>query len=241
MPYRYTKNIGVMILSIFPVCTVASGAMLSVASTWDPYLAGLPSGTKASAKSDGTLFDVAPDQSPTAVPVPLSSGNVLMFSTTGTVAHGPISASSGPEGLTAEVVAHVQSNENGFSNLTAPYSALVGVFLSDSQPNLTTAPPSLNFSTATARDYTSISPQLKQIFFIGDGQTSDGILQQIVVPAGATRFFLTTWDDYQWGNNLGTFNVSVVPESRLAVMPIALAVVLLARGRQHRLGEMYPS
>ncbi len=58
-------------------------------------------------------------------------------------------------------------------------------------------------------DYTSISPELKQVFFIGDGKRNDGTLQQIVVPAGATRFYLGMHDNINWANNSGYYFVTV--------------------------------
>jgi hypothetical protein len=35
--------------------------------------------------------------------------------------------------------------------------------------------------TSISRDYTSIAPQLKQVFFVGDGRRSNGKVHQIVV------------------------------------------------------------
>jgi hypothetical protein len=58
---------------------------------------------------------------------------------------------------------------------------------------------------------------LRQLFFIGDGLTSGGVIQQFVVPQGATRLFLATMDGYGQYNNIGSFTVTVAnavaPES----------------------------
>ena len=71
-------------------------------------------------------------------------------------------------------------------------------------------PPSgLDFSTDASRDFTTLQPQIKQLFFIGDGQRSDGTPQQFVAPPGATRLFLATWDFYEWNNNYGQRTVKV--------------------------------
>ena len=61
------------------------------------------------------------------------------------------------------------------------------MFLDDTEP--TTPAPRLSF--ADPEDFTTLSSQLRQIFFIGDRRTDTvGIIQQFIVPAGATRLFL---------------------------------------------------
>ena len=50
---------------------------------------------------------------------------------------------------------------------------------------------------------------MKQIFFIGDGVDSKGMRQEFVVPAGATRLYVATWDFFEWNNNSGTRTVKV--------------------------------
>jgi len=99
--------------------------------------------------------------------------------------------------------------ENGISDIFAPFDALLGVFLGPNAPNLFSSPPPLYFSTLASRDYLSITPLLQQVFFIGDGRTSTGALQLVVVPEGATRLFLCTMDAFGWANNQGYFSVAV--------------------------------
>src|SRR5262249_38080913 len=73
-------------------------------------------------------------------------------------------------------------------------------------------PPSLDFGTVASRDYVSLSPQLAQAFFIGDGRRSTisgSLCQSIVVPAGAARLFLGTMDGFEWNNNSGSYSVSI--------------------------------
>ena len=75
----------------------------------------------------------------------------------------------------------------------------MGVFLGASQP--ATQPARLDFSTsALGEDFATLAPALGQVFFIGDGYTSAGVQQQIIIPPGATRLFF----GYPDGNN-GTF------------------------------------
>ncbi|MBL8176595.1 MAG: hypothetical protein JNK48_18105 [Bryobacterales bacterium] len=64
---------------------------------------------------------------------------------------------------------------------------LLGVFLDDTTP-ADPAPAVVNF---TGNDEAAVyTPLLRQTFFIGDGKTSGGVVQQFRVPATATRLFL---------------------------------------------------
>src|SRR4029079_12250005 len=67
----------------------------------------------------------------------------------------------------------------------------------------------LDFANPSQQNYTRLAPGLKQIFFIGNGLTSGGTVQKVVVPDGTTRLFLGTLDGYGWHNNPGTFTVVV--------------------------------
>jgi hypothetical protein len=102
------------------------------------------------------------------------------------------------------------------ADLTTPGDALLGVFLDDTQPNLSAAPDPLAYTP----DAPTIAPGLKQVFFIGDGLTPSGAVQQFIAPAGATRLFLGTADGYGWFNNVGSFSVEVVSRPRLSIVRI---------------------
>jgi hypothetical protein len=78
---------------------------------------------------------------------------------------------------------------------------MVGVFLGDGVPN--GSPATMDFNSAASRDYAKLTPNVGQIFFIGDGKRSNGALQEIVVPTGAKRLFLGNMDGYEWSNNSG--------------------------------------
>jgi hypothetical protein len=88
----------------------------------------------------------------------------------------------------------------------------LGVFLGPEPPNLSPTPAPLDFSDPSQQDYTTLAPGLKQIFFIGDGLTTAGIVQRIVVPDGAARLFLGTMDGYGWADNVGSFAVVVAEQ-----------------------------
>jgi hypothetical protein len=109
-------------------------------------------------------------------------------------------------------------NEHGIANMKAPINSLVGLFISNSVPGSSSAPANLDFSTTASRNFTTLSPQLNQLFFIGDGRTDSGDVQQFVVPTGAKRLIIATWDDYEWNNNIGSFTVTVHAPGSVAIV-----------------------
>jgi hypothetical protein len=118
--------------------------------------------------------------------------------------------SSLPEGTQS-----TSGTEHGISNIITPINSMVGVFLDgnpaddSSDSNYSAAPSGLDFSTQTARDYTTLEPKLAQSFYAGSGQTSSNNQQTIVVPKNATRLFLGTMDGHEWANNVGGFNATI--------------------------------
>ena len=90
---------------------------------------------------------------------------------------------------------------------------MVGLFLGPDQPDEFDAPETLDFSedgnVLGGLNYLTLAPELQQLFFIGDGQTDEGVQQEITVPEGATRLYLGTTDGYGWYNNSGFFDVRV--------------------------------
>lgn len=196
----------------------------AVPGTANPFLAGMPRGSIASVNNPHRSPDYAGDssdwkQSPQAVNMPISQGIRLSFdSIDGVVRHDPNLADYNPDGQMNSIGTNTAGSENGIGDVRAPINALVGVFLSDAAPNTTAAPESLDFSTAASRDFQVLEPKLKQIFFIGDGLDSLGRPQQFVVPNGATRLYLATWDFYEWNNNQGSRTVKVYrPEQIVTV------------------------
>jgi hypothetical protein len=177
----------------------------------DPWLAGMPDGSIASCwEPEGC--DSAPQQSPQeVVGLCLRAGESLTFQATGGVLHYPGWPLDPPDGSSG-ITNHNWDDdlgENGISDVIAPYDCLLGVFLDDTQPDQTPDPPNLDFGTTATRDYLTFSPLLKQVFFIGDGVTSHGEEQHVIIPEGATRLFLGTMDSSTWLNNVGQFEVLV--------------------------------
>jgi probable HAF family extracellular repeat protein len=180
-------------------------ATITVPGTANPWLAGMPAGSPA------VGGDSAPAESPVQVTgIPITPGVGLTFNATGAAGYGD-GHNDPPDGNDGYAVAHYYPGaENGIADVTAPANALMGVFLDDSQPSLTAAPDGINFyARPDSRNYLTLSPGLKQPFFIGDGTNTSGTVQKVVVPAGATRLFLGTMDGYGWFNNTGAFTVIV--------------------------------
>jgi Flp pilus assembly protein TadG len=208
----------------------------NVPATANPFLSGMPYGSVASQINPHHNPDYAgnssdPRQSPLQVGLAVSSSTPYTFdSIDGDARHDPNLDYFSPDGDLGDIghnnLTTNGSNsygatmypQNGMTDIKAPINALVGVFLSDEAPNKT-AVPTLNaddlakapqdFSTSAARNMTSYQPKLKQLFFIGDGKTDNGVTQQFVAPPGATRLFLATWDFYEWNNNAGQRNIRV--------------------------------
>jgi hypothetical protein len=202
--------------SILFVATLAAPSLLgqapqsdtltvNVPATSNPYLAGLPGGTKA------RVGDSAPQQSPVLVQRTLAHAVAVTFTAVGAIQHTPECPPDchGPNG--AELARHRDGAEHGISDVTAPMDALIGVFLSDERPDRSKAPHSLDYR-AFRRETNNFSPQLKQVFFIGDGRLSSGALLRYLVPAKATRLYLAVMDGYEWNNNSGSFTVTVAIE-----------------------------
>lgn len=206
--------------------SLASAATVVVPGTADPYLAGMPDGS-----SNGS--DTAPAQSPVRVTgINLSLGGQLTFTNAvggtdrgaGCSIAAPYSGCDPIDG--AELWTHAGADENGISTVRAPISALMGVFLGPDQPSLTAAPAGLNFETL-GLNFASLAPELKQLFFIGDGKTAADLVQQFDIPLGATRLYLGTMDGFGWFNNTGNITVDV---NQMNAVPEPSSLLLMLAG-----------
>jgi Flp pilus assembly protein TadG len=187
----------------------------NVLATANPFLAGMPPGTLASPNNPHNSPDFAgtknnPRQSPETVGMRIIPGSVLQFDgIDGVMRHDPNLAYYQPDGQLNSIGRNTNGPEHGISDIKGPINALVGVFLTDDQPNMTPAPETLDFSSPGSRDFRELRPKLKQVFFIGDGKDSRGVRQDFIVPQGATRLYLASWDFYEWNNNAGYRNVRI--------------------------------
>ena len=212
--------------------TASASASTIVPGTSDLWLAGMPNGSTAS------FSDSAPGQSPVQLLLSFSPGDSLYVSATGLTDHCDFGGCglAGPEGdLLEPATSHLVGSENGIGDLFAPIDALIGVFLGPAQPDSSAAPGAvLDFSTLASRDFASLSPLLKQPFYIGNGLRNDGLtLQFFVVPVGATRLLVGTMDGYDWFNNDGSLEVTAtnVPEPATVVLVGAGLLGALRRRR----------
>jgi hypothetical protein len=104
------------------------------------------------------------------------------------------------------------------SGMCAPHAGyLVGVFVPTGGPT-GVAPPGLGFVLPGATSFTSLSPELDQVFFIGDGLTGNrtGATQSFIAPPGASLLYLGISDACGfrgrpscYGDNVGNFTVNV--------------------------------
>ena len=196
-----------VLLTAMTVPMWAASVTVTVLGNMDPYLAGMPDGSTASGG-----WDVAPNESPLLALTGFQPGSVLTFSTTSTCGFsyfggcGPSSADGDSSGGPSDY-----APENGLSQVLAPWNSLLGVFLDASQPSLTLPPGTLDFLSGIGTSFATLSPDLKQVFFIGDGLTGlgTGSVQQFTAPAGATRLFLASKDGYGWYNNGGYQDVTI--------------------------------
>ena len=147
---------------------------------------------------------------PPFVKFPAGPGKILTFSTVS----GQISCCgggntfNGPDGGTSYKTSILPYK--GISGITDKKRNmfLVGVFVSDAEPK-DPAPKSLDVTGTEG--LASYSPQLQQLFFIGDGLTGTGTgsAQQFHVPANATRLFLGFVDASSFGGNHGYYDDNV--------------------------------
>jgi hypothetical protein len=183
----------------------ADRVMVRVPATSNPYLAGMPAGTKS------THGDRAPRQSPVLVELSLTNAAAVSVAASGEINHLPGCPPKCDPPQGSSIVRHRTGAEHGISDIAAPMNSLLGVFLGNDRPDRSRAPKALDFG-AIGTEFVSISPQLKQVFFLGSGATRAGITQRFVVPKGATRLFLGTMDGFEWNNNTGFFSVAVTIE-----------------------------
>lgn len=195
-----------------------------VPATSNLWLAGKSSGTAASVGNPHNNPDYAgsgstPRQSPVYFQgLSVRPGSTLTFDGINGGANNLSSSTLyGGDGNSGNVVENLTGAEHGKSNIKSPINSVIAVFLNDNAPG-GSAPTSLDFSTQSSRDFTTLSPQLSQVFFIGDGRRDNGDIQQFVIPAGATRLFVGTMDAYEWNNNIGGFTVTVTTAPKVKLV-----------------------
>ncbi|CAN5484524.1 hypothetical protein BH09PLA1_BH09PLA1_05440 [soil metagenome] len=202
---------------------------MSVLATSDPYLAGMPANTTS------TYGDNATNNGATQVSgISVSPGDIITFTNfTGTSSVlpgympyvGPAGVANNPYGTATH---HGMSwdgsgsayTENGIADAIMPESSLMALFLDANAPNTTPAPSTVvDWTNSSLKDqavYSSL--QAKAPFYIGTGMTSTGTVKQFVVPAGATRMFIGSWDGLQFNNNGGSFSGTITRKSSVQLV-----------------------
>ena len=172
-------------------------------------------------------------------------GEALKFDVTGLVSMniGTGSNENDADGAGAAVPVSTNTGAGSIAGIAAPNAGyLVGVFVPAEGPH--GPPPSpLDFTGPGATSFTELSPQLGQVFFIGDGLTGDGngVHQIFHAPAGAAYLYLGISDagGYNgqpgaYGDNAGIFQVIVTPLGHdlriLAIIGSSVGVIILLLG-----------
>jgi hypothetical protein len=129
---------------------------------------------------------------------------------------------AGPDGREIELSDY--QGVGGISGYKGPHGALLGIFLNDDIPSADPAPTSIDFSgRGIESQFDTLYPALGQVFFIGDGYTDNGSIQNFAAPAGATRILFGVADGRlytgipgYYENNIGSFDViAYLPDSAI--------------------------
>jgi hypothetical protein len=213
-------------LSVTAIAATVGGqsTTVTVSGTSDPYLSGMPAGSTAS--YDDTTTNASPYQVSSSIPV--IPGSWMTFtSITGGVSHTGSGSGDSASGDSTLILDHgadspggpTPAAENGIADAFMPIDSFLGVFLTNSAPNLAPAPATRDYTNAATRNQTQYSDiLLQQPFYIGDGLTSGNVTQQFQVPLDATRLYLGTWDGHEWKNNTGSFTATVTVVQSVQLM-----------------------
>ena len=180
-------------------------AFVSVPATADIFAAGLAS------------LPTLPNGVGTPPPsLPVTPGTVVTFSASGqATAHIGVLSYNGPNG--AAILGSGSTDINSYGGISGVVDSaaeffLVGVFTNNLQPEAP-APAPIDF---TGPNFTSLSPGLDQVFFIGTGVTSGDVAHSFTVPAGANKLYLGLPDadgfngsPGYYSDDVGQFSVTV--------------------------------
>jgi hypothetical protein len=229
---------------LIAISTAASAATgnIVVAGTANIFAAGQSS--SGAIGSDGIV--------PPFISLANGSTQISFSSVTGVVHIGdPGNPAYGPESSNFQPVGYIGAPTLPVSDtkIDRTGTSLWAVFLDDTTPTGAHPTASLDFSSGgLGIAFTSLSPLLRQTFFVGDGLTGtgSGSQQTFLVPTGATRLFLGVLDGTvpnaapgaAYFNNTGAFTVAYdlttpVPEPETyALMLAGLGLVGFAARRR---------
>lgn len=214
---RKTGLIGLLVLS------GAAGASWADVVLVDAKAAIFDAG-RPEATLDGIL--------PPGLGIPLGAVSMSLPEVTGLVRAHPVLRWGGPDGNSTTAYGTDINSYEGISGILHPRTLpLLGVFLTDAEPE-GAAPARLDYYSI-GDSFATFSPALGQSFFIGDGWAGGEVLQEFMIPEGATRLYLGladagyfTGDPGAYADNEGAFSADV----RFNVVPAPGAAALLGLG-----------
>jgi alpha-tubulin suppressor-like RCC1 family protein len=166
-----------------------------------PQIGSISVDGRANAWAAGLTTPPGGGMLPPMITLAHGGGAIVTFqNVTGTVTHGTAFANLPPDGVAGAWTAPDGASIAGYTHATL-MRGMVGVFLASITP-LSPLPPRLSFADG---NFTSLSPVIGQMFFIGDGRTAAGDLQQFRVPLGATRLAIGGTDLCS-GGTIGCFD-----------------------------------
>ncbi len=218
----FIKSFAIVVAAVL---AVPGAAATVVSATTDIFLASQPNGTVVTGYFGS---DRAPAASPVAFTT--SGGATLTFAASGSTSVDG-SCFAGPDG-------GCYADESSFSPAPAsnaykgPASALLGVFAGPTAVDVQSSVATIDYSVAANRSLATYTPGIGQIFFIGDGLTDSGVVQQFVAPVGATRLYLAVADSIGASTgNPGSLAVDVTGATPLAgAVPEPASWALLVAG-----------
>lgn len=203
-------------------------------------LAGRASAAPVSVAATDSIYGAAAGGDGATDPVSITLGGgttYVTFSANGTIALNSDGNYNDPDGVGAAPGTSYNSGAGNLSGISLEGAgALVGVFIGTSTPTAT----ALDFTSGgLGMSFTSLSPTLDQVFFIGDGLTGDGTgsTQTFYVPSGATTLELGISDacGYNggpgcYGDNEGSYSVAVSQVASAPAVPEPATLTLLGTG-----------
>lgn len=192
---------------------ILQGTQVTVNAIGSIYLAGFAPGDSGGGGS-------VPLNSPALVPLAVRPGQVLEFDATGAIdifTDGAVFRNIPPEGrFDRGITIGWDCCGIDMPAVEGPAGGLAGIFLGDQYQRI--GVPRASYGMYGVAYETWVEPFLQQPFYIGNGFTPAGKRKRFVVPPGATRLFLSSFDNDVRANS-GRFQVWVRPVSVSAPSP----------------------